>query len=404
MKLSVFKTMPLVVFVILFNSCKKEKPQTSESLGPIKNLASWELAAKSTNYRIYSNGVTRLHEVREHSSGIDVAYSSVFQFQFELDYIGKRWRAYKGGNELHEDVVLHEIANKDPLGRPILSNVIDVYSKGMGNSDLLVLGSYDVRGHTETDPAYNEYKYFEAKKEKSLLFTFPFRFKSTQVPIGYGSINSSDVTVCNGLNFRSMNNALNHYNFDGINFVTAAKKNNQYVLLGFSDTMIYICETNSHTFVHSSGSYSENLQGVVVKNMFNLYKITGSRTENFIDQFFVSINGDKINLFIKMRNMKHRYLSFDIDDFTMKTYASTYFEQIANPLYNNGYVLMTDQPGELVSVESSGVYKVSALGRQTIAMPEVEAGTIQSNYIYRDGKLWNIVFGSDASYLIFKNL
>lgn len=396
----------LIAGMLALSACSKNKDQKpEEDKGPMTVPNGWELFRKSKTFHVYSNAVNTFELIEQHSDGFDIVYSSVFNFQQELNIHDVRWRTYNDGKEKVEKVVLHEIAAFDGLGRAILSVPLDLHSEGMGENSLYALGEYDSRSNVVSEPYFYRYDFFNVKPVKRSLKTFKFGFKNTQSARGLASADPVMPFACNGMNARILNNAQNIYRIgDYVNIIAAALKGDQLVCLAIRDSLLYVLESDPSQFTHSSGSYSETVNAVVIKNIYLLSDITGTQIQNFVDVWRSYSDGNYLNVFLGMRNGKHRYLRISLGNYSLSSINESLYEQISpDPLTLRDVVMLNDRNGELLSFESDGIYHLKANSKNFIASPEIKAGTVISkNLRYFNGYLWHLMFDSDGAYLIRK--
>lgn len=406
------KNLLILIFSCLsIFSCKKEKTSNNDLdiPNPMVDKKGWNLVKHSTEFFYLKSPDIEipitLDLVQEHPDGIDILYNSIFNFQFDVRAINTRWRAYHNKDNDVIKVVINERVNQDFLGRPIFSSLVTAYSTGMGNSDLYAITQIDKRANTSTDGPYYQYDYFNVKTFKENINSTWFKFKSTQVQNGIASANPKLPFVCNGMNARVFNNTKNIYFIDGfINIIAAAPKGNQLVMLAIKDSLLYVLESTNKIFMHSSGSYGEEVNAVIIKNVYNLYEITNNKDQNFIDINKYFYNDQNLFVFLGLRNQKHRLLKIDLNNYTLKSEHESLYEQMdLNPGFKN-VLMLNDRPGEMLSMEKDGIYHISKSTKTFIPSPSLKLGTSGTTAYYSNGKIWQILFDEKGAYLINKTL
>lgn len=399
----------IFICIIVF-SCKKEKTNNALDIpNPMVDKKGWNLVKHSAEFfYIKSPDVEvpiTLDLVKEHPEGIDILYNSIFQASSDIKYANVRWRAFNNQDHDVSKVMITQNINRDPIGRPVLSTLVDAYSAGMGSKDLFVITQIDKRANTYTDPAYYQYDFFNASTFKVDINNTWFKFKSTQVQNGIASANPKLPFVCNGMNARVFNNTKNIYFIDGfINIVAAAPKGNQLVMLAIKDSLLYVLESTNKIFMHSSGSYGEEVNAVIIKNIYNLHKITKTKDQNFIDITKYYFNDQNLYVFLGLRNQKHRLLKIDLNNYILKSEHESLYEQMdLNPGFKN-VLMLNDRPGEMLSMEKDGIYHIAKSTKTFIPSPSVKVGSSGTTAYYSNGKIWQILFDEKGAYLINKTL
>jgi hypothetical protein len=67
-------------------------------------------------------------------------------------------------------------------------------------------------------------------------------------------------------------------------------------------------------------------------------------------------------------------------------------------------ILLNDRPGEILSMEKDGIYHIANNRKTFIASPSVKVGSSGTTVYYSNGKIWQVLFDENGSYLISRTL
>jgi hypothetical protein len=396
----------LLLFAGFLQGCKDKEPTPdSKNNSPITENNGWELVAHTPDAAIYSNGYTLFQEVGEHPDGLDITYSTIFDSDPDkVQHKSSRWRCKKDGSKISFiDVGLLKTYT---LGiNTYFANLLDVQSMGMGDQDLYAINENNVAADINQGGIQMNYDYFRVVPNfaQGMISNFRFNFKSSQTVAGIGRINQNNAFVCNGKNARFTNQNTNIFDMDEMTqALGAAPKGGNLVRLGVRDSLLYVFESKSALISHSSGTYSENVFAVVVKNVYKISAFTGTTTQNFIELSRFFVHGNDLYVFVGMRNGKHRMLKLNLENYTLSSINPGLYEQM-NLIDYKDVILLDDRPGDLLSLEKDGIHLLSGNTKTAISTPQIKVGTfISRNWLYKNGKIWHLLFDKNGSYLINK--
>jgi len=396
----------LWLFAGFLQGCKdKDETPDTQKNSPMTENNGWNLVAHTPDVAIFSNGYTLFHEVEEHPGGLDLVYSAIFDADpDEVRHRSSRWRSKQDGSKISFSEVA--LLKTFTVGvNTYFANLLDVQSMGMGDQDLYAINENNVASDINQGGIQMNYDYFRVVPGfvPGVISNFRFNFKSTQTASGIGRINNKNAFVCNGKNARIINQNTNIYDMDEMTqALGAATKGFNLVRLGVRDSLLYVFESKSSLISHSSGSYSENVFAVVVKNVYKISAITGTTVQNFIDLSRFFVHGNDLYVFVGLRNGKHRMLKLNLDNYTLSSMNPALYEKM-NLMEYKDVILLDDRPGDLLSLEKDGIHLLSGNTKTAISTPQIKAGTfISRNWLYKNGKIWHLLFDETGSYLINK--
>ncbi len=401
-------TLLLCAILGLF-ACKKNSSNSGELevANPITEKKGWSLVKYSPEFFTYANDpivINKLELVKEHSTGIDILYSSMMEFQRDAQFINVRWRAYSDGLNEVKKVDVTQIASFDEFNRPILSRLVNAYSAGMGESQLFVLNELPLRLQGSSSEFDHTYQHFNAKASRVVLNERKFSLRSTQVlKGGIGSANPNAPFVVNGMNSWRVGEKLGALATGYAGSLGAAPKGNGLVILALKDTLVYILETQEKTHMYISGTYSEIVKSAVIKNVYNLNALTKSGIGEYFSTSRFMFNQEYLFVFIGMTNGHHRYFKINLNTYQLKSDNEDLYEQIKLDGIKN-IILPEDRPGEVIAMEMDGIYHLSGSTKTPIPSVSVLAGTSGTTVNYSNGKIWQILFDKNGSYLINRAL
>lgn len=391
----------IVLFAILcFSSCKKEEINNNsiDIPNPMTDKKGWELVKHSPEFEIltaknqFDVVKITLELVKEHADGIDILYTSTRKEETSNRKKNIRWRAYHNNDYEVNEVVFPEV-------------LISSYSAGLGSGDLYAIAQIDKRANKITDPPYYQYDYLKLRTFQENIHSVWFQFKNTQSTIAIGSANPQNPFVCNGLNARIFKNSKSIYNWGGGMFIqAAAPKANQLVMLALGDSSLYVLESNKNTYMHSSGSYGEEVNPVIIKNVYSFNKVISDKDQNFVEIIRHFYTDQHLYVFLGLRNQEHRLLKIDLNNYTLKSENESLYEKMDLTFGFKNVILLEDRPGEVLSMESDGIYHLAGNKKTFIPSPQIKVGSSGSTVFYSNGKVWQVLFDANGSYLISKTL
>lgn len=391
----------LPFILIAFFSCKKEekKTETLQISSPIVQSNGWQLEKYSPEFYTLSAGVRTLDLVKEHSNGIDILYSSIFHLQ-DLQSINVRWRAYHSKDHDVKKVFVTDYS-LDYANRPVPSKLLDAYSKGLGEYDLLAVSELG------TEPGASrfiyEYNYFNVLSLRNSIF----RFKPNEYIIDRsGGIGSADPKVAfanNNILTQQFNNPIPIYAVGNV-CLGAASKGKELVMFGKGvGNELSVYESTNKQISQVISAKNEIVRPVVIKNVFDLSKLTKTDIQNSIvaSKFFSDENF--LYVFLGLKNKKHRFIKINLSNYTLSSINESLYEKIDLEGYKN-LILLNDRPGEMLSMEKDGIYHLAGNTKTIIASAQIKVGSTGTTVYYSNGKIWQVLFDENGSYLISKSL
>ncbi|MDP2176746.1 MAG: hypothetical protein Q8K70_12625 [Bacteroidota bacterium] len=402
------KNLLILLFASLcFSSCKKEKSNNNalDIPNPMVDKRGWNLVKHSPEFYFLKssdniNVPITLDLVKEHDEGIDILYSSIFNFATEYRKINVRWKAYH--NKEHDvkkvEVTGHSIAF---LGRVVPSKTLDVYSTGMGESDLFAINEQEIELSSRTR---FEYSYFNVRSSRNNLDEFKPHESTTFSSGGIASANPNHPFSANGFLVKQFKNPTPIYNYS-ISAFAAAPKGNELVMFGFGpNNTINIIESTNKLVYQVISSQGVLVRPTVVKNVFDISEITKTTDQNdvVISKFFYDEHF--LYVFLGLSNKKHRFLKINLANYTLSSENESMYEQMdLSPGFKN-VLMLNDRPGEMLSMEKDGIYHISKGTKTFIPSASVKVGTSGTTAYYSNGKIWQILFDENGAYLINRTI
>lgn len=393
-KLIKLKIVICAIFLLQFG-CKKDdkgKEQT-EIPNPMTSKNGWELVKHTPEFHTYTSGIRSLDLVKEHSEGIDILYSTIFNFQ-DLQFVNVRWRAYHNDEHIVRKVKLTEYS-LDYLNRAIPSTLLDVYSKGLGENDLFAM--YEQRYEPGGGRLFYKFKYFNVKTIQNSISEFaPNENVSSLFRIG--KANPQHPFVSGGYT-QQFNESIPIYNSS----FAAAPKGKELVMLSVNNTdnLLTISESTNKNVLQKISAQDVLVRPVVIKNIFDLSQFTNSNSQNevILSKFFSDNN--YLYVFLGLNNKKHRFFKINLKNYTLTSDNESMYEQIDLVGIKN-IILLEDRPGQLLSMEKDGIYLIANNSKTFVASPSIKVGSTGTTVYYSNGKIWQVLFDENGAYLISK--
>lgn len=402
-------SMLMLLAFLGFLSCKKNTstPGEIEVANPITDKKGWKLVKYAPEFYTYANDplvINKLELVKEHSNGIDILYSSILEFQRDAQFINVRWRAHADGLNEVKKVAITEIASFDQFNRPILSRLVNAFSAGMGESQLFVMNELPILRNGSSTEFDHTYQHFNAKSTKVVLNEKKMTLSSTQITKGgLGTADPAYPFVINGMNSWKAGENFGALANGFASSLGAAPKGNELVILAAKDSLLYVLETQKNTYTYTSGTYSENVKSVVVKNVYNLNALTKSSPNNYLTFARFCFNPDNLFVFAGMSNGHNRYFKINLNTYQLSSENEGLYEQVKLDGIKN-LILPEDRPGEVIAMEMDGIYHFKGNTKIPVPSVSVQTGTMGTTVNYSNGKLWQVLFDKNGSYLISKAL
>ena len=378
-------------------ACSKEKKSNkiADVPTPMTDSKGWKLVKHSAEFYTLSAGTKTLDVVKEHSTGIDILYSSIFATA-DLQKINVRWRAY---HDKAHDVkkVLLTGYSLDYLNRPIASTLLNAYSAGMGENELYAVNEQKIEpggGRLLFD-----YYYFNVRSFMSTISSISPHESTMNSTGGIGVANPQFPFSTNGLLIKQFNNPVPIYNYSA-SCLAAAPKGDELVMFGTgANNAIVVFESSNKLVSQVISAKNEIVRPTITKTVLDIAKITQASTQNtvIVSKFFS--DNQYLYVFLGLQNKKHRFFKISLQDYTVKSENESMYEQIDLEGFKN-IILLNDRPGEILSMEKDGIYHIANNRKTFIASPSIKVGSSGTTVYYGNGKIWQVLFDENGSYLI----
>lgn len=392
MRISLFGMLLLVL-----TACYKEKKSGNDPAvpTPMTDSKGWKLVKHSPEFYTLSAGTKTLDLVKEHSNGIDILYSSIFAFQ-DLQKINVRWRAYHDKAHDVKKVVVTSYS-LDYLNRPVASKLLDVYSAGMGENELFAVNEQKIE--PGAGRLLFEYYYYNVRSFSSNIGNIAPHESTTNSNGGIGGANPKFPFSNNGLLIKQYNNPTPIYNYSAT-LLGAAPKGDELLMFGKgAGNAAVVFESTNKKVTQVISAKNEIVRPTVTRTVVDLSKITQTATQNnvLVSRFFS--DNQYLYVFLGLQNKKHRFFRISINDYTVSSLNESMYEQIDLDGFKN-IILLNDRPGEILSMEKDGIYHIANNRKTFIASPSIKVGSSGTTVYYSNGKIWQVLFDENGSYLI----